>query len=376
VRIPIFDPVNAAGAPVAPASRAEFAGGIIPTARLSQQALRLINQLPLPNRPGIELNYAASGIEVFDSDQWNTRQDWYLSNKFHVFGRYSFADFTRGGPGAFGDLLGGPAFDNIFFSGQSKVRNHSLAGGFDYTISDRLLADFRFGYFRYKVNVLPNGVGSSPAADAGIPGLNVDDLFTSGMPAFYINEANGNRQIRFGYALGVNQCNCPLDQNENQVQFVGNVSYLNGNHNFKFGADVRHARNLRVPSDSHRAGELRFERERTQGAGGNGGLGLASFLIGDVSSFVRYTSPSTDARERQNRQFFYGQDTWRATPKLTINYGLRWELIHPESVNAPGNGGFLDLDTGEIRVGGVGPIDLSGNNQMNYKHTAPRLGVA
>ncbi|HKQ89788.1 MAG TPA: TonB-dependent receptor [Blastocatellia bacterium] len=376
VRIPIFDPVNAAGAPVAPASRAEFAGGIIPTARLSQQALRLINQLPLPNRPGVELNYAASGIEVFDSDQWNTRQDWYLSNKFHVFGRYSFADFTRGGPGAFGDLLGGPAFDNIFFSGQSKVRNHSLAGGFDYTISDRLLADFRFGYFRYKVNVLPNGVGSSPAADAGIPGLNVDDLFTSGMPAFYINEANGNRQVRFGYALGVNQCNCPLDQNENQVQFVGNLSYLNGNHNFKFGADVRHARNLRVPSDSHRAGELRFERERTQGAGGNGGLGLASFLIGDVSSFVRYTSPSTDARERQNRQFFYGQDTWRATPKLTINYGLRWELIHPESVNAPGNGGFLDLDTGEIRVGGVGPIDLSGNNQMNYKHFAPRLGVA
>jgi hypothetical protein len=239
----IFDPVNAAGAPVAPASRVEFANATIPTARLSQQALRLINQLPLQNRPGIELNYAASGIEVFDSDQWNTRQDWYLSNKFHVFGRYSFADFTRGGPGAFGDLLGGPAFDNIFFSGQSKVRNHSLAGGFDYTISDRLLADFRFGYFRYKVNVLPNGVGSSPAADAGIPGLNVDDLFTSGMPAFYINEANGNRQIRFGYALGVNQCNCPLDQNENQVQFVGNVSYLNGNHNFKFGADVRHARN-------------------------------------------------------------------------------------------------------------------------------------
>src|SRR5262245_10697761 len=373
--VPIFDPVNAAGATVAPASRVAFAGGIIPTARLSQQALRLINQLPLPNRPGIELNYAASGIEVFDSDQWNTREDWYLSNKFHVFGRYSFADFTRGGPGAFGDLLGGPAFDNIFFSGQSKVRNHSIAGGFDYTISDRLLTDFRFGFFRYKVSVRPNAVGTKPAADAGIPGLNVDDLFTSGMPAFYINEATDNRRIRFGYALDVNQCNCPLDQNESQVQFVGNVSYLSGNHNFKFGADVRHARNLRVPSDSHRAGELRFNRERTQGANG-GGLGIGTYLLGDVSSFVRYTSTSTEARERQNRQFFYGQDTWRVTPKLTINYGLRWELIHPESVNEPGNGGFLDLATGEIRVGGVGPINLSGNNQMNYKHFAPRLGIA
>jgi hypothetical protein len=373
--VPIFDPVNAAGVTVAPANRVQFAGGIIPTARLSQQALRLINQLPLPNRPGIELNYAASGIEVFDSDQWNTREDWYVSNKFHVFGRYSFARFIRGGPGAFGDLLGGPAFDNINFSGQSKVRNQSVAGGFDYTISDKLLTDFRIGFFRYKVNVLPNAVGSSPAADAGIPGLNLDELFTSGMPAFYINEASGNRQVRFGYALGVNQCNCPLDQNESQIQFVSNTSYLNGDHNFKFGADIRHARNLRVPSDSHRAGELRFDRERTQGPNG-GGLGIAAYLLGDVSSFVRYTSPNTEARERQNRQFFYGQDTWRATPKLTINYGLRWELIHPEYVNEPGNGGFLDLATGEIRVGGVGPIELNGNHEMNYKHFAPRLGIA
>jgi hypothetical protein len=371
----IFDPVNAAGATVAPADRVEFAGGIIPAARLSQQALKLINQLPLPNRPGIQLNYAASGIEVFDSDQWNTREDWYLSDKFHVFGRYSYAKFRRGGPGAFGDLLGGPAFDNINFSGQSKVRNDSIAGGFDYTISEKLLTDFRFGFFRYKVNVLPNAVGSNPASDAGVPGLNLDDFFTSGMPAFYINEASGNQQVRFGYALGVNQCNCPLDQDENQIQFVGNLSYLKSNHNFKFGADVRHARNLRVPSDSHRAGELRFDRERTQGPNG-GGLGIASYLLGDVSSFIRYVSTSTDARERQNRQFFYGQDTWRVTPKLTVNYGLRWELIHPEYVNDTGNGGFLDLSTGEIRVGGVGPIDLSGNNQMNYKHFAPRLGIA
>jgi carboxypeptidase family protein/TonB-dependent receptor-like protein len=373
--VPIFDPVDANGATVAPANRVAFAGGIIPTARLSQQALRLINQLPLPNLPGVALNYAASGTEVFDSDQWNTRQDWYPSVKLHVFGRYSFARFVRGGPGAFGDLLGGPAFDNINFSGQSKVRNQSVAGGFDYTITDKLLTDFRFGFFRYKVSVRPNAVGTSPAADAGIPGLNLDELFTSGMPAFLIREATDNRRVRFGYALDVNQCNCPLDQNESQVQFVSNTSYLTGNHNFKFGADVRHARNLRVPSDSHRAGELRFDRERTQGPNG-GGLGIASYLLGDVSSFVRYVSTSTEARERQNRQFFYGQDTWRVTPKLTVNYGLRWELIHPEYVNDTGNGGFLDLDTGEIRVGGVGQVDLSGNNQMNYKHFAPRLGIA
>lgn len=363
----IFDPATGE-----PGQRAEFADMTIPANRLSQQALQLINQLPAPTLPGIENNYTASGIEVFDSDQFNTREDWYIKEGFHVFGRYSFADFTRRGPGAFGDLLGGPAFDNIFFSGQSKVRNHSVAAGFDWTISSRVLTDFRVGWFRYKVNVLPNGLGTSPAADAGIPGLNIDDFFTSGMPAFYINGQGG---FRFGYALGVNQCNCPLDQDETQIQFVSNTSYLRGNHTFKFGADIRHARNLRVPSDSHRAGELRFEPARTQGPTG-GGLGLATFLLGDVSSFIRYTSPNTNARERQNRQFFYGQDTWRVTPRLTINYGLRWELIHPEYVNEPGNGGFLDLATGEIRVAGVGPIDLKGNHERNYKHFAPRLGIA
>ncbi len=46
------------------------------------------------------------------------------------------------------------------------------------------LADFRFGFFRYRVAVNPNGLGTSPAKDAGIPGLNLDPTYTSGMPHF------------------------------------------------------------------------------------------------------------------------------------------------------------------------------------------------
>ena len=48
------------------------------------------------------------------------------------------------------------------------------------------LTDFRFGFFRYRVFVNPNGLGTSPAKDAGIPGLNLDNSYTSGMPAFYL----------------------------------------------------------------------------------------------------------------------------------------------------------------------------------------------
>ena len=136
------------------------------------------------------------------------------------------------------------------------------------------------------------------------------------MPAFFLNGygpgGNTGNQFNFGYALQFARCNCPLRQNERQFQFVNNWTKLQGNHTIKFGADIRHAMNLRIPSDRHRAGELQFNAARTQGPTG-GGSALASFLLGDVSVFERYVSSVTDAEERQNRWFFYGQDQWKAT---------------------------------------------------------------
>ena len=165
-----------------------------------------------------------------------------------------------------------------------------------------------------------------------------------------------------------------MAQNEKQWQAVGNLTKIVGNHSFKFGIDIRRAYNLRVPSDNHRSGELTFDSNRTS-LNGQGGLGLATFLLGDVTNFVRYASPNTNARERQWRHFYYAQDTWRATPKLTLNYGLRLDVINPQTVNEAGNGGWLDLTTGKILVGGVGDVNLAGNvkNNLNW---APRLGAA
>ena len=345
--------------------------------RLSQQALKLINLLPLPTRPGIENNFSGSGVEAFNSDQFDIRDDHYWSEKLHLFGRYSFARFDKSGPGAFGTALGGPAFDNIFFSGTSSVLNQSIASGFDYTMSTRTVTDFRFGFFKYRVNVLPGGLGTTPATDAGIPGLNVDPTFTSGMPDFGIRGLGG---FKFGYSLDVNQCNCPLDQQEQQFQFVNNWSFIRSNHTYKTGADIRYAMNLRVPSDAHRAGQLRFEPGRTSDFNPNGtvkdeGLGIATFLLGDVSSFNRYVGRTTTAAERQRRWFFYGQDTWRTTQKLTVNYGLRWELIFPEKIKENGDGSLLNLETGQLFVGGVGDVNKNFNVKPTYKAFAPRLGI-
>ncbi|HVW87380.1 MAG TPA: carboxypeptidase-like regulatory domain-containing protein, partial [Bryobacteraceae bacterium] len=355
--LPIYDPSTGS----TPATRQQFAGNVIPFSKISPQTLNLLKYFPAPNVQAIadQPNYAGSGSVAFNDDAFNTRTDWYATDKLHVFGRYSLQQFKISSPGVYGGA-GGPGYDpsgsTSSFAGSSSSLNHSVAAGFDYVLKPNLFTDFRFGFFRYQAFVVPNGLDTSPAADAGIPGLNLDHQYTGGMPAFFINDY-GNSLFKFGYALGVNGCNCPLDENEKQIQFVNNWTRIAGNHTIKFGADIRQAYNLRVPSDQHRAGQLSFNAAGTQGPNG-GGSGLATFLLGDVQLFQRYVSSTSDARETQNRWFFFGQDTWRVTPKLTVNYGLRWEIYRPQTVNGAGKGGFVDLGTGEVLVAGSQGVGL------------------
>jgi outer membrane receptor protein involved in Fe transport len=372
----IFDPAGGA-----PAQRQQFPNNVIPAGRLSPQAQAILRLIPMPNRPGSENgtrdNFVASGSEPFNDDTFDVRIDNRVNDRLNLFGRYSFAKFDRNGPTAFGP---GGGQELVSLGGVSKVKNHSLALGFDRTIGSEMTADFRFGWFKYKVDVLPFDFGTTPAKDAGIPGLNLDSTFTSGLFGGFVE---GNRGFNFGSGLGVNRCNCPLNEDEKQMQLVGNVTRLVQNHTVKFGVDIRRAWNLRVPSDRHRSGELNFSFNRTIGPTG-GGLGLATFLLGDVTKFARYISPSTDAAERQWRHAFYAQDTWRANSRLTFNYGLRLDIINPQTVNGERQGGFLlgtvngqqvDIPSPNIRVAGVGGIGLNGDvkNALNW---APRVGAS
>jgi outer membrane receptor protein involved in Fe transport len=366
--------------PVGIASRTQFPNNVIPASRLSAQTQNLLKLLPVGatlSDPTLN-NFSGSGSNVLNADNFDVRGDYVLNSKTQVFGRYSYQKFLRSGPGLFGEIAGGPALpadSGGQFAGTSNVRNQSLASGFDYTFSPTLLTDFRFGYMRYHVQTAPGGVGSTPAQDAGIPGLNIDTLYTTGMPYFHVT-TSGLPDFNFGYSLGANQCNCPLLESEHQYQFVNNWTKIHGNHTIKFGGDIRYAYNLRVPSDVHRAGELTFSQDQTQGPGGVGGSGLAAFLLGDVTSFGRYVSASTNANETQPRLFFFGQDTIRVTNKLTVNLGLRWEIYKPESVRGKGQGGWVDPLTGEVRVAGEQGVDLTGNTSTSYKHLAPRVGIA
>jgi hypothetical protein len=345
----------------------------------------IMSYLPPPNlgSPGaIYNNYLASGSEIYDIDQPDVRLDYTISEKATFFGRYSLADFTIKAPAAFGVVAGGPALGGLNFAGQSLDRNQSLALGLTYTFSPTLVGEVRFGTFRYRIRVEPFGVGTTPATQAGLPGLNLGTTETSGMPAFYINGSGG---FDFGYALGVNACNCPLKETENQFSWITNWTKLKGNHTIKWGAEVPRDEQQRVPSDEHRSGEIAFNPSVTGNAavdalaGGNAttGAGLASFLLGQPSSFGRYfTGIGFYPGLRETRIFLYAQDTWRVTHKLTLDYGVRWENYLPQAAAKPGGTGSFDPLTGMEWAAGVGSVPLNlGVHPYNLGFT-PRLGIA
>ncbi|HEU5404119.1 MAG TPA: TonB-dependent receptor [Terriglobales bacterium] len=364
--------------------RTAFAGNLIPVSRLSPQAVAILKLFPQPINGDVKNNYVASGSGPFNQNSFDVRVDYDASQSLNFFTRFSLDYFNLSGKPSLGDL-GGVGTGLLGLAGSSITHNYSLASGFTKTFSPSLLMDFRFGWFKYNPQTHKWDEGTTPATTFGIPGLNLGDVATSGLP--YFNMDSGPDISDFGDGLNVDRCNCPLTESEQQFQFVNNWTKVVGNHSFKFGGDIRYAMNLRIPSDANRTGQLHFNQKGTGQVGltdgsGNklpdGGLALATFLLGDVTSMDRYVSNpnATNAAERQKRWFFYGQDTWRITDKLTLNYGLRWEIYFPESVNGKGKGGFANIKEGVIRVGGYGPYGLNGNIDNNLHAFAPRIGMA
>jgi hypothetical protein len=374
---------------------AQYPGNVIPAAQISPQWINVLKSLPEPtiglgggtSTTGIGNNYTASGSGPFNDDQWDERVDYKLSEKINTFERFSrFTDTLTGGQ-IFG-ALGGPGIGYNNYGGNSKGANDSFAGGGDIALSASLLTDFRLGYFRYDIGDSKVDGAATPATTLlAMPGLNNGFPGTGGLPDFNVT-APGSGGNNFGDGLNVSRCNCPLIEREDQFQVVNNWTKIIKTHSIKVGADLRYARNLRVPSDNNRTGILNFTDGSTSNPGNaapavnlpTGGLGWAAFALGQVPSFNRYVSTSTNAKEFQKRDFFYAQDTWRATPNLTLNLGLRYEIYFPESVNGANNGALMEYNDGQtdgyLRVAGVGNVKTNMNWNPAKWSFNPRIGVA
>ena len=247
---------------------------------LSKQALNVLKLFPAPSTSAIQNNYFASGSGPFNQNAFDARIDYNATLSLQAFGRFSLDYFNLSGKTSLGNA-GGVGFGVGGLAGSSTVHNYSLASGFTKTFSATLLNDFRFGYFKYNPVDDKQFVGTNPATAFGIPNMNFGDRATSGLPGFFMDNTMSN----FGEALNITRRNCPLIESEQQFQFVDNITKIVGNHQFKFGADIRYAMNLRVPSDANRTGQLNFNHQITSNAGA-GGLDLATLLLGDVTSWI------------------------------------------------------------------------------------------
>jgi len=374
----------------------QYPGNVIPAADLSQPALNLLKLLQpyAANKANSSYSslvnqYAAGGTGIFNSDQWDVRGDWQVMQSIHAFGRFSRFTDTLSGTTIFGPA-GGAGFGINNYGGTSKGANDSLATGFDWAVKPTLAMDFRIGYYRYNIGTSKYNEGTDFMTNLGIPGMNLNAI-TSGAGGFAMADV-GNFSLastvpepqstgaQYGSDLQTNRCNCPLIEKESQFQIVNNWTKIIRTHSIKLGADLRFAHNLRVPSDVDRTGILSFGNGPTSN-GSSGGLGFASFVLGDVTDFGRYYSSTTNAKEFQRRLFFYGQDTWRVTPKLTANLGIRYEFYSPESVNGVGYGSLMQMNDdvttdGYLRVAGVGGV----SNNMGWGRPTnawnPRIGLA
>ncbi len=372
----IYDP--ATGNPADGSGRIPFPNNQIPISRISAGMGKLLAEFPTPTGPGINNNFVSNGNGPYNQYSFDTRIDYSAPHNIQVFGRFSLDYFNLSGLGGLG-TLGGAGFGPGGLNGTSTNHDYSVAGGFTKSFGTKWLTDVRVGWFQYNPVTHYSDASQSPMDGFGFPGLNSGPGIqgppeTGGLSGF---QFSGNQTLSaFGDGLNIGRCNCPLTERERQIQFVNNWTRIMGNHTIKFGADIRYATNLRIPSDSSRTGILNFDSGDTSLAG-SGGMALATMLLGDVSNFQRFVSPpNVQAIGHQWREFSYVQDTWRVTPKFTMTLGVRWEIYNPEAVTAKGNAGFGDLNNGELLVAGYGGVSDNGNVSNTFKAFAPRASFA
>ena len=197
--------------------RTQFAGNVIPTGRLSPQAQAILALIPLPNAAGTRQRHARQlrRVQLGDVQRGlvqRPRSTAGSATGTNTFGRYSLGKFLRDGPTAFGP---GGGRELVSLGGVSDVQEPEPRRTASTTRSRRsLLADFRFGFFRYKRQRaavrLRHDAGHRCRHSRPEPGQHASPRDCR--PASSIATATAG--FNFGSGLDVNRCNCPLEQDE------------------------------------------------------------------------------------------------------------------------------------------------------------------
>jgi len=349
-----------------------FAGNLIPKCPnpgggscLDPAGVNVLNVYPAPNivGAGIANNYLSNPLVKNSQDSFDIRVDHQLNSKNSLFGTFSYGNVDATNPDPFPGLAGGGTFSG-------NINNKALAAGITdaYSISNNVVNEFKLGYTRYVVDAIPFFYGQNTAQQLGIPGININgDPATGGLPNFIVSSLSP----------AGNQDYFPENLRENNFQLIDSVSVTHGTHNFKFGGDVRLRRHGFFQTQNPR-GDLTFTGQFTGPAevpnGAFGGDATADLALGYVQNAFRDGQKSPFGMSWWEISTYF-MDDFRASNRLTLNLGLRWDIFTPmvEDHNRLAN---FNFGTGQFVMAGTGGVSRSGNVELNLHNFAPRLGFA
>ena len=343
--------------------RQPFHGNQIPSSRISPAAQKIMSLVPLPNLAGLNQNYFTLIPFTRDTDQFDIKVDHNQSDQDRFSVRYSFSRPNTFDASAFGQA-GGPHGGG--FQGTGIQDTHNGAINYDHIFSPTLITEVRFGVSRYRNDAQQVDYGKN---DSLVPGVNVDQ-FTSGQVGIDIP---GFSSPFIGYSASL-----PWVRAESNVDFVNSWTKTKGNHTLKFGIDLRRIRDdLRQTQVFSPRGRYQYGTATTSipGAATSFGNNFAAFLLDLPTSVGRDLLIATPTY-RAWQFFSFVQDKWQVSPKLTLDYGVRWEFYPPGT--AAFKGGFSNYDptNNSLVIAGIGGNPANLGMKKHYTDFAPRIGTA
>ncbi len=329
----------------------------------------LLARIPLPTSNAATNNYSRTANDIDHQNQFDFRLDFAHGTADHAFARYTYYNeveqpvtpFPDGSGAITGSVLG---TGNV--TGLSNVLGQQVVVNETHTFTAHVLNDARVGYTRRANYLSGNTVSGTASSDLGIPGIPANAAFNNAVPTFTFS--NGFGQI--GAPVGAFS-----NYQTSVYQLVDTVLFNRGAHTIKAGADIRWYQ-LNAVAPPSPTGSFAFTNTGTdtQATGAaTGGNAFASFLLGQVDTFS-IDLQGSKIRPRDHIEAFFVQDDWRATPQLTLNLGVRWD-IHNPSTEKTNQGAVFNLATQQLDYLGVNGYPRSAR-ETHYLNFSPRVGLA
>jgi len=344
----VFDPFTA--------GRPEFSRNaqgqwVIPRERWDPVGAAIVGLIPDPNVANSTI-FASTPVTDTRTDQFDVRVDHQISPNMTLFGRYSFVDTLTFRPAPLEGLAEG-SFNDAF--GSNDMRSQGLAIGLTWTVSPTLVGDIRFGYSAGDYYTTPPNYGVDGPAQIGLKNVPSDPAITGGVPKVNIQ----------GFDAVGRHTSTPQFQTPRSWNPRATFSLNRGEHFIKFGGEFLHVQ-TRINDLNATIGRMNFENRFTNRAVGDLLLGLPSQL-----ALTSYTVMD----QGQDMQFYFVQDDYRVSPKLTANVGVRYEYATPprERDNQFAN---FDPATGTMIFATDGDVFDRALIHPDRNNFAPRVGFA